>query len=209
MELLLVRHAEPIRVEGGHGTGPADPGLTARGRDQTGRLAAWLAHEPIDAVVTSPLVRARETAQPVAAAFGLEAEVVDGIAEWDAESDEYIPVEELRELKDERWHAMIEGRWVDTGGVDPSVFQAQIVPAFEELIGRFAGQRVVAVTHGGVVNVFTAHVLGIDRYLWFHPEYTSVTRVHASRAGIRSIGTVNETAHLVATRTDTPSEVAP
>ena len=146
MELLLVRHAEPVRIEGGHGKGPADPALTQRGRDQADRLAAWLAHEPIDAVVTSPLVRARETAQPVAAAFGLEPEVVDGIAEWDADSDEYIPVEELRELKDDRWYAMIEGRWADTGGVDPSVFQAQIVPAVDELIARFAGRRVVAVT---------------------------------------------------------------
>src|SRR5262245_60513086 len=152
MELLLVRHAEPVRIEGGHGRGPADPELTARGHGQAARLADWLSHEPIDAVVTSPLARARETAQPVAAAFGIDADVVDGIAEWDAESDEYIPVEELRELKDERWHAMIEGRWADTGGVDPSVFQAQIVPAVDELIARFAGQRVVAVTHGGVVN---------------------------------------------------------
>ena len=209
MELLIVRHAEPIRIEGGQGKGPADPALTVRGHDQATRLADWLAHEQVDAVVTSPLARARETAQPVASAFVLDAEVVDGIAEWDAESDEYIPVEELRELKDERWHAMIEGRWVDTGGVDPSVFQAQIVPVFEELIARFAGQRVVVVTHGGVVNVYTAHVLGIDRYLWFHPEYTSITRVHASRAGVRSISTVNETAHLVAVRTDTASEVAP
>jgi 2,3-bisphosphoglycerate-dependent phosphoglycerate mutase len=209
MELLLVRHAEPVRIEGGHGKGPADPVLTERGRDQAARLAAWLAHDPIDAVVTSPLVRARETAQPVAAAFGLEPEVVEGIAEWDADSDEYIPVEELRELKDERWYAMIEGRWTDTGGVDPSVFQAQIVPAVDELIARFAGRRVVAVTHGGVVNVYLAHVLGIARHLWFHPEYTSVSRVHASRDGMRSVGTVNETAHLVGTRSDTSAEAVP
>src|SRR5207237_10051682 len=69
MELVLVRHAEPVRVEGGDV--PADPHLTPRGREQAARLAAWLAHEPIDHLVTSPLVRARETVAPVAAATGL------------------------------------------------------------------------------------------------------------------------------------------
>jgi broad specificity phosphatase PhoE len=209
MELVLVRHAEPVRVEGGHGKGPADPALTPRGREQAQRLAAWLAHEQVDVVCASPLTRARETAAPVAEVAGVDLEIVDGIAEWDAESDEYIPVEELRELKDHRWQAMIEGRWTETGGVDPAVFQQQLVPAVEEIIERNAGRRVVAVTHGGVINVYLAHLLDIDQYLWFHPEYTSISRVHASRAGVRSIGTVNETAHLVATRSEHPSEVAP
>ena len=198
MELLLVRHAEPIRVEGGHGRGPADPGLTARGRNQAARLAGWLAFEGADAVVSSPLRRARETAEHVAHALGVDLEIVDGITEYDAHSDEYIPIEELRELKDERWQATIEGRWADVGGVDPSAFQAQVVPAVEDLIGRFVGGRVVAVSHGGVVNVYLAHVLGLDRLLWFHPEYTSISRVHASRRGDRSVASVNETGHLVA-----------
>ncbi len=197
MELLLVRHAEPVRIEGGHGRGPADPGLTVRGRQQAARLAAWLAFEGADAVVSSPLRRARETAEHVAEALGHDLEIVEGISEYDAHSDEYIPIEELRELKDERWQATIEGRWTDVGGVDPAEFQAQVVPAVEELIARFAGRRVVAVSHGGVVNVYLAHVLGLGRLLWFHPEYTSVSRVHASRGGDRSVASVNETGHLV------------
>lgn len=197
MELLLVRHAQPVRIEGGAGTGPADPGLTGRGREQASRLATWLAFEGADVVVSSPLARARETAEPVAAALGLEVEIVDGISEYGAHSDEYIPIEELRELKDERWYATIEGRWSDVGGVDPHEFQARVVPAVERLIERFPGQRVVAVTHGGVINVYLAHVLGIDRTLWFLPEYTSVSRVHASRQGHRSVASINETGHLI------------
>ena len=108
MELVLVRHAEPVRVEGGDR--PADPHLTRQGREQAQRLAAWLADETVDHLVTSPLVRARETGAPVAEAIGLAPEVVEGVAEWDAGSHEYIPVEELRRLQDERWFAMIEGR---------------------------------------------------------------------------------------------------
>jgi probable phosphoglycerate mutase len=200
MELLLVRHAEPVRVAAGEVAGPADPGLTSRGAEQARRLASWLAAEGVDAIVTSPLRRARETAAPLAAATGLEPTIVDGISEYDAHSDEYIPIEELRELKDERWQATIEGRWADVGGVDPKTFQAQVVPSIDELIAGNPGKRVVAVAHGGVVNVYLAHVLGIQRLLWFHPEYTSISRVHASREGARSVASVNEVAHLVATR---------
>ena len=208
MDLVLVRHAQPVRIEQGSVAGPADPGLSPDGRVQAERLAAWLAVEPVDAVLTSPLRRARETAAPLAARLGVDTEVVDGVAEYDAAAGEYIPIEELRAAKDERWFATIEGRWADVGGVDPHEFQQRVVPAVEELVERFAGQRVVVVTHGGVLNVYLAHVVGTARLLWFHPEYTSINRVVAARTGQRSIGTLNETAHLVARRVP-HEEVAP
>jgi probable phosphoglycerate mutase len=173
MELLWVRHGEPERIPPGRGV-PADPPLTPLGREQAQRLAAWLAPEPIDAVISSPLRRATETAAPIAKRHGLVVEVVDGLIEYDATSDHYIPTEELSATKDERWLA----------------------------IERFAGQRVVAVCHGGVVNVALGLVLGIggERPLWFEPGYSSLHRVKASRSGIRSIGSVNELAHLQGTR---------
>jgi broad specificity phosphatase PhoE len=201
VELLLIRHAEPVRIAAGDVPGPADPGLTARGAEQAARLAAWLTADGVDVIATSPLRRARETAAALADALDLEPIVVDGIAEYDAHSGEYIPIEELRALKDDRWHATIEGRWADVGGVDPREFQQQVVPAIDDLIARNPGRTVAAFSHGGVVNVYLAHVLGIDRLLWFHPEYTSISRVHAARTGPKSVATVNETAHLVATRT--------
>jgi len=200
MELLLVRHAQPLRVDEGGVDGVADPGLSAAGRAQAERLAAWLAVDAPDAVLTSPLRRARETAAPLADQLGLPVEVVDGLAEYDAAAGEYIPIEELRAAKDERWYATIEGRWADVGGVDPHEFQARVVPAVEALIARHPGRRVAVFTHGGVLNVYLAHVLGLDAALWYHPEYTSVTRVQAARTGQRSVVTLNETAHLYARR---------
>jgi probable phosphoglycerate mutase len=210
MELLLIRHAEPVRIAEGEVAGPADPGLTPQGQEQAARLAAWLAAEGIDAIVTSPLRRARETAAPLARALGLEAEVNEAVSEYDAESTSYIPIEELRETKDERWHAMIEGRWVELGGIDPHEFQARVVSALELLIKHSSQRRVAVVAHGGVINVYLAHVLGIAKILWFHPEYTSISRVRAASTGERSVGTLNETAHLVAKRDPlNPGEEAP
>lgn len=200
MELLLIRHAEPVRIGPGTAAGPADPHLTERGRVQAHRLAVWLGADPIDAVLSSPLLRARETAEPVGRALGLDVEVVDGLMEYDAQSDFYIPVEELRETRDHHWTAMIEGRWDEVGGEPPERFRARIVPCVDAIIDRFPGGTVAAVCHGGVINVYLAALLGLERHLWFHPEYTSISRVAAARTGERSVVTLNETAHLVATR---------
>ena len=200
MDLVLVRHAEPVRTPAGSANRPADPGLTPLGVAQSERLAAWLARERVDAVLSSPMKRAVETAAPVAATFGLEIEIVDGLVEYDSTSEDYIPMEELQASGDPRWLAMVEGRWEDFGAAPASEFKHRVAQTVEEIVARFPGQRVVAVCHGGVVNCALASILEIDRYLWFEPVYTSISRVVASRSGIRSIVSLNERAHLEATR---------
>ena len=197
MELLWVRHAEPERIAPGTGV-RADPALTARGTEQAQRLADWLAFEPIDAIVCSPLQRAVATAAPISAGCGVEIEIVDDLIEYDNNSDHYIPMEEMRLNKDDRWQAMVDGRWDEFGADLPEVFRARIDAVTTALVERFPGKRIVAVCHGGVINVFLAVVLGLDRNLWFEPDYTSINRVAAARTGERSLLTLNETAHLTA-----------
>jgi probable phosphoglycerate mutase len=201
MDLLLVRHAEPVRIGPEESRGEAaDPQLTPRGLDQAERLARWLGGEPVHHVISSPLRRARETAAPVAAAHGLEVEVIDGLCEYDAAVDHYIPVEELREAKDDRWQALVEGRWEDYGGENPDHFRARVVPALDAVVAAHPGETVVAVCHGGVINVYLAALLDLRHHLWFDPAYTSVSRVRAARTGERSLASLNETGHLHATR---------
>lgn len=195
MDLVLVRHGEPVRVEGA-GDEPADPPLTPAGAEQARRVGAWLAAEEIDHVVTSPLRRARETARPLASTLGLEAEVAGGIGEFDARDASYIPFEEIPR-DDERFRAMVEGRWADVPGwTDPEVFRASVVGTLEGVVERFPGQRVAVFTHAGVVNTYLAHVIGIEAPLWFYPAYASISRVAASRRGDRGVVSVNERAHL-------------
>ena len=196
MELLLIRHGEPERIEAAEG--PADPPLNKRGREQASRLAAWLKDEDIHEIWGSPLVRAIETAEPLCAALGLPLRADDRLAEYDRDASSYIPVEELRQLKDERWQAMVEGRLANDGTeVDHETFVDDVVAAIEEIIERNTGTRRVAVVcHGGVINCFVGRLLGIQRILWFEPRYTSINRVLASRGGVRSVGSLNEIAHL-------------
>lgn len=198
MELLVIRHAEPVRIDAHETAGaPADPGLTPRGRDQAVRLAAWLAAEGVDHVVSSSLRRATETAAPLAAALGLEVETVEALQEYDAHADSYIPIEEMRSEDPDRWQAMVEGRWEDFGGEPPEQFRARIGTCLDAVIDAHPGRRVAAICHGGVINVYLGALLGIDRHLWFDPAYTSISRVRAARSGPRSVASVNETGHLV------------
>ncbi len=119
-------------------------------------------------------------------------------------ADHYIPMEELRETKDDRWQAMIEGRWEDYGGENPERFRERIVPKLEGVIDAHPGETVIVVCHGGVINVYLAAILGLSQHLWFDPGYTSITRVRAARSGERSLASLNETAHLYATREEVP-----
>jgi probable phosphoglycerate mutase len=193
VELLLIRHAEPIRVV--DAAGPADPHLHERGVAQARRLATWLEAEELHAVWSSPMQRARETAEPVAAAQGLPVLVDEELAEFDREATSYIPLEELKAARDERYLAMLDGRLEDYD-TDPATFQAGVVAAIERVVARSPRQRVAVVAHGGVINAYLAKVLGIERMLFFEPRYTSVSRVLAASSGERSVLTLNETGHL-------------
>ena len=195
MELLLIRHALPVRIEGEEGTA-ADPELTELGHEQARALAEYLAGEHIDALYVSPLRRARQTAEPVSAQLGLEAIVDDELAEFDRHSHFYIPIEELREEKDERWDDLIAGRWGDDGEVDPATFKDVVVEAVERVIAAHRGQTVAIVCHGGVINAYFAHLLQLDFPMFFEPAYTSVSRVLASRSGHRQLKSINEHAHV-------------
>jgi broad specificity phosphatase PhoE len=194
MELMLIRHALPERQE--VSVGPADPELTPEGNAQAERLADYLASERIDAVYTSPMRRARETAAPFGHRLGLEPVVVDDVAEWDRNSSEYIPIEQLKAQGDPRFHEILGNQW---NGADPiEEFEARVESALEELVARHAGDRIAVVCHGGVINLYLSIVLGLSeqRTGFFYPNYTSIHRVAASRSGVRSIVTVNETSHL-------------
>lgn len=199
MEILWIRHAEPERIESGSGV-PADPALTAAGRAQAERLAAWLAGEQIDVVYASPQRRARETAAPIAAAHGLDVVVEPGIVEFDVHADHYIPVEEIRRTDPAQWQAMITGEWETLGGESAQEFRARVIAAMDRIVAANPGRRVAAVCHGGVVNCALGAVLGIEAPLWFDPHYTSLSRIVASRSGVRSVASLNERAHLDGTR---------
>lgn len=197
MDLILVRHALPLRVVATDG--PADPPLTEIGHQQAKATAEWLAEESFDALYSSPMQRARQTAEHISSRIGLEVLIEDGIAEYDRQSEMYIPIEEVKRSDDPEiqahWRALAEDRLEDLIE-DAHTFRPRVADTVARIIATHPSQRVLAVCHGGVINVALAEVIGLERSLWFEPAYASVHRIVASRAGIRSIASINETGHL-------------
>ena len=192
MELLLIRHGLPLHVENQDGQ-PADPPLSATGHRQAGLMAQWLAQERIDRLYSSPLVRARETALPLAEVLDLQIEIEDGVAEYDRHDSSYVPMERLKELDYQRWRKMMRGEAIE--GFEE--FSRTVVSTLERIVRENSGKRVAITCHGGVINIWSSHVIGMTPpRLFFNPDYTSINRFVCARSGERSVQTLNEAVHL-------------
>lgn len=192
MELFLIRHGLPEKIVNDDGT-PADPPLSVEGRRQAEKVAAWLEKEHIDRLYSSPMKRAYETAMPIAKLRDLEIVVRDGVAEYDQHAEHYIPVEELKELDYERWQNLMKGEMDE---IDFPKFVESVTTSLEQIIEENRGKRVAVTCHGGVINVWAAHVIGFEPRMFFNPDYTSINRFMAASSGERSVVTLNEHFHL-------------
>jgi broad specificity phosphatase PhoE len=195
MEIVLVRHALPVRVDATPDGSAADPQLAERGLEQAERVVQALAGQDVSALYTSPSRRARETATPLERALGMAAAIEDGIAEFDVQDSSYVPVEELKAAGDPRWQALVQGDLYSTD-VDPVAFRQRVVEAVERIVARHPGGRAVLFSHAGAINAAAGHVLGQAKTIWFPPAYCSITRIGASRDGRRGIVSLNETGHV-------------
>jgi probable phosphoglycerate mutase len=197
VELVLIRHGLPIRVENEPGT-PADPPLSEVGREQARRVAAWLAPEGFDVVYSSPMRRAVETAEPLAELLGLEVTIDDELAELDRGHHFYVPVEELKATGDPRYEQLLKGELY--ADVDVETWSKVAALAVQRVLEAHPGQRIALFAHGGVINAYLSTLLGLDQMFFFGPGYTSISRVKVGEYSDRlMIHSLNEQAHLRST----------
>lgn len=197
MEMLLVRHGRPVTEHAGEGG--ADPSLSEEGRRDAALLAEYLTSGLVPAPVavwTSPMRRARETAGYLVERAGVPLHVDDRLAEFDAGAPSYVPVEEAPDAEQaELWRALETGRW-GAHRFDPEEFEQRVRDAFDDVVATGSGGVVAVVCHGGVINSYLGGLLARPRGMFCRLDYTSVSRVLASRRGHRQLGSLNETAHL-------------
>ena len=170
MRLLLLRHGES--VSNAHPEAVAVPEaegdrLTERGHAQARAAAEWLGGRRFDRIVASPMGRARETAEPVAAATGLEFEIDEGIHEL-RESDEYLelPPEEQRLRRWSVWmreHAD-DPDWAPPGGESFNRVLGRVRDFKRRLEAGDPDTTVLAVSHGIFARFFLFDSLFGDRF---------------------------------------------
>jgi probable phosphoglycerate mutase len=165
------------------------------GRTQAERLARWLGAEKLGAVYSSPMRRARETADPLARVLGVNPVIDADLVEMDHLSDVYVPLEQLKAEDYPRWQELIQSGGL-YAGVDLTAFRRKVMESIERAIAAHPGGRVAVVCHGGVINAWAGHVLGIADPFFLDVAYTGVSRFLAASTGERSVRSLNETAHL-------------
>ena len=164
--ILLARHGETDWNRNGIWQGWADPPLNATGRAQAGELAEQLRHVPFDAVYSSDLQRAHETADIVAAPHDVPVVADPGLREIDVGSFSGLT------------RAQIEERFPDGERPDGETREqhaARVLAAVERIARANPGRRILLVTHGGTMRALHGHVTDEP----FHPvENCGVLELH-------------------------------
>jgi broad specificity phosphatase PhoE len=188
-QLLLVRHGRP---DEGHALCPGDPPLHAIGHAQARALAIRrLAFEPIDRIVSSPQQRALDTASPLARLLGIEAEVIEGLAECDLHTTRYRSPETIRREEPQRWQEFLASppRFL---GLDPEVFRQTVLDAFAALLSDPHAHTIAVFSHGMPIKTLVAHALRLPGTETLSIDHCSVTRLVGSSLTDVRLRTLNE-----------------
>lgn len=189
MQLLLVRHALPLRSEAGQGSNPE---LSPEGVAQAARLPEALRRFPISRLVSSSQRRAQQTAQPVADDLGMPIDVDDRLCEYDVDLEHYTPIEEASQ---EDLQRLLDGHL--PGDVDEAAFIARVRAGIDDVVATAAHDETVAVfTHGGVINAVVHDVMKTPRLLCVQVDYAGITRLLSSRRTGLAVAGVNSIEHV-------------
>ncbi len=193
--VFLVRHAAHDRVDSVLCGRMPGVGLGEAGRRQAEALSERFAGEDVAAVWTSPLQRARETAEPIAGRLGLPARVGDGLCEIDFGAWTGQAFDALRD--DPHWRRWNEARGGERppGGESMAEVQARAIGEVERARAEHPDGRVVLVSHGDVIKAVLAAVLGLplDAHARFDVTPASVSAL-AVWGGGGKVLSMNETA---------------
>lgn len=201
--LTLVRHAQqdyPTDDEFDH-VAWADPPLSGLGRTQAMALSAVLGEQDVDVVACSTMRRAIETAEIVASPHGLTPIVRPELVEIQSYRDLEEGVDPQTLVDPEEWAAREQAFYRQVMwdhmffGEGSAEFRARAVGAVQQLVADYAGQHIVLVSHGGVINAVIGDILGIEEDMFFLPNHCSISTVWI-KGDVRRVHSVNERQHL-------------
>jgi len=202
----LVRHAAAAAWSVGHCIGRTDVPLSQAGRERADQLAASFAGLQLDAVYSSPALRARDTARPVAVVAHRGVSVVEGLAEIDFGSFDGRPFDEIAKSEPARYQEWMTDptRVTFPGGESYADLQTRVTASIREVVQRHRGATVVVVTHAGPIRAVLAGVLEMpDRTLFrldVAPGTVTVVDWIGDAPIVRGVGTAQMTFKPLATR---------
>ncbi|WP_231390304.1 bifunctional RNase H/acid phosphatase [Nocardia sp. CNY236] len=198
--LLLLRHGQTELSVQRRYSGRGNPPLTEQGRHQASRAAERLSLEAgVAAVVSSPLARARETAQVVASALETSVEVHNGLIETDFGAWEGLTFAETAR-RDPELHT----RWLGDpataapGGESFDQVRERVDAARRDLVDRYPGTTVVVISHVTPIKTLLQLALDVGPSLLYrlHLDLASLSLAEFYPDGGSSVRLVNDTSYL-------------
>jgi alpha-ribazole phosphatase len=194
--LLLARHGQSLSNAVRRFQGTQDVALSELGARQAEALGQALRHRRVSAIYTSPLERARRTAEIAAARLDVPVTAVHDLRELSLGEWEGLTVEEVCALPGDPYAQWVRDpvACLPPGGEPLADVQARVVRVMADIaVAHPNGQNVLVVCHGGVISAYLAHCLGLP--------LSSIWRLTLSNGSITEIApprvrTVNSTRHL-------------
>jgi probable phosphoglycerate mutase len=161
--LVVVRHGETAWNAERRVQGQLDVPLNALGLEQAAAVGAALARERFDAIYSSDLARARQTAAPAAQALGLEVALDERLRERHYGVFETLTYAECETRYPEEFRRFLarEPEFDFRTGESLVAFAARALQCLEEIAARHAGERVLVFTHGGVLDKLYRRATGL------------------------------------------------
>ncbi|MBY4038931.1 bifunctional RNase H/acid phosphatase [Rhodococcus fascians] len=198
--MLLLRHGQTALSVDRRYSGRGNPELTELGvRQATAAAASLGGHDDIAAIVSSPLGRARQTADAAAGALGLDVTTVDDLTETDFGDWEGLTFAEAKDRYPEQHRA-----WLGDTSVAPpngesfDAVRTRIESARDRLIEDYAGKTIVVVTHVTPIKTLLQLALDVGPSLLYrmHLDLASLSIAEFYPDGGASVKLVNDTSHL-------------
>ena len=194
--LLLARHGQSVSNAVRRFQGMQDVALSELGARQAEALGLAIRRRHVTAVYTSPLERARRTAEIAAAGLGVPLTPVHDLRELSLGDWEGRTVEEIRALPGDPYEQWVRDpvACLPPGAEPLAEVQARVVSAMADIVATHPnGQQVLVVCHGGVISAYLAHCLGLP--------LSSIWRLTLSNGSISEVAppfvrSVNSTRHL-------------
>ncbi len=200
--LFLVRHGEAESNRDGRFGGWSPAPLTELGRQQAITTAAEVRRREPTVLVTSDILRARETAAPIASMLGLEPVLEPGLRERSLGVFDGLSFAEAEALHPDVWKRLAsrDASAVPEGGELPEQVYARVAAAIDKIVTDHAGKRIAVVSHGLALFHAFAYVCGLgvphgDMPVFVLVDNCSISQFEHKSARWRIVS-INDTAHL-------------
>lgn len=195
--LYLIRHARSTWNATGRMQGQADPPLDDLGERQAQAVGERLQTAPLAAIYSSPLIRARATAEAIAEHHRLTVQCDERLMERHLGDWAGLTGDEANEHSPDVW---ANGNWrlnVPPGGESFGQVLERAVTVLGAIIAAHPNNRVAVVSHGGTLNAIWLHLLGLTAAspIHFHTGNTSIARVRIEQGHVHILG-VGDDRHL-------------